>query len=88
MTLAQLYDAVTFPLYAELKSAHDSLDKTILVAYGLKPGVTDAEILAELFKRYEALTKADQLPLPVKKAARKRAAKKVPDQARTKGEKA
>ncbi len=40
-------------------------------------GATDTEILAELFKRYEALTKADQLPLPAKNATRKRAAKKT-----------
>ncbi len=36
----------------------------------------DAEILAELLRRHEGFTKADQLPLPAKKTTRKRAAKK------------
>ncbi len=37
----------------------------------------DAEILAGFSRRHEMFTKADQLPLPAKKAARKRAAKKT-----------
>jgi hypothetical protein len=74
-TLADLYDPLSMP--TDLLKAHKALDKAVLSAYGLPAGATDTEILAELFKRYEALTKADQLPLPAKKAARKRAAKKT-----------
>ncbi len=57
--------------------AHKALDKTVLSAYGLPAEASDTQILTELFKRYEALTKADQLPLPEKKKTRKRAAKKT-----------
>ncbi len=39
--------------------------------------IMDAEILAEMLRRQEVLTKADQLPLPEKKATRNRAAKKT-----------
>ncbi len=62
---------------ADLLKAHRDLDKEVLSLYGLPASATDSEILTELFKRYEALTKADQLPLPAKKTPRKRAAKKV-----------
>ncbi len=62
---------------AALLNAHREVDKAVLSLYGLPAGATDTQILAELFKRDEDLTKADQLPLPAKKAARKRAAKKV-----------
>ena len=73
-TLADLYDPMLMP--ADLLDAHKYLDKAVLSAYGLSENTDDAEILTELFKRYEALTTLDQLPLPAKKAARKRAAKK------------
>jgi len=46
-----------------------------LIAYGLAHGVTDAEILAELFKRYEALTTSDQLDLAREMSNRTRARK-------------
>lgn len=74
-TLADLYDPLSMP--SDLLKAHKTLDKAVLSAYGLPAGATDTQILAELFKRYEALTKADQLPLPEKKTIRKRAAKKT-----------
>jgi len=74
-SLADLYDPLAMPV--DLLKAHKALDKAVLSAYGLPAGATDTEILAELFKRYEALTKVDQLPLPAKKRARKRVAKKV-----------
>ncbi len=74
-SLADLYDPLSMP--PDLLKAHKSLDKAVLAAYGLAASATDTEILAELFKRYEALTKADQLPLPEKKTTRKRAAEKV-----------
>jgi hypothetical protein len=74
-SLANLYDPLSMP--PDLLKAHKALDKAVLSAYGLPAGATDTEILAELFKRYEALTKGDQLPLPAKKTVRKPAAKKV-----------
>ena len=45
--------------------------------YRLRSETMDAEILAELLKRHEVFTKARKLPLPEKKAPRKRAAKKT-----------
>ncbi len=74
-SLADLYDPLSMP--PDLLKAHKTLDKSVLSAYGLPAPATDTEILSELFKRYEALTKVDQLPLPEKKATRKRAAKKT-----------
>ncbi len=65
-TLADLYDPLSMPV--DLLRAHKSLDKAVLSAYGLPTGATDTEILTELFIRYEALSRADQLPLPAKKA--------------------
>jgi hypothetical protein len=40
---------------ANLVKAHQDLDKAVLMAYGLKPAATDAEVLGELFARYERL---------------------------------
>jgi hypothetical protein len=74
-SLADLYDPLSMP--SDLLKAHKALDKTVLSAYGLAGSATNTETLAELFKRYEALTKADQLPLPAKKTPRKRAVKKT-----------
>ncbi len=37
----------------------------------------DVEILAEMLRRHEVLTKADQLPLPKKKTPRQRIVKKT-----------
>jgi hypothetical protein len=39
----------------DLTMAHQDLDKAVLAAYGLKPVATDAEVLGELFSRYERL---------------------------------
>jgi len=52
-SLADLYDAVAMP--PDLAKAHEGLDRAVLMAYGLKPVATDAEVLGELFMRYEAL---------------------------------
>ncbi len=40
--------------------------------YRLTSETVDAEILAEMLRRHEVHTKFDELPLPVKKAVRKR----------------
>ena len=53
-SLADLYDPTAMP--ADLRKAHQQLDKAVLSAYGLKASATDEEILANLFQRYEDLT--------------------------------
>jgi hypothetical protein len=53
-SLADLYGPLSMP--ADLTRAHQDLDKAVLAAYGLKPVATDAEVLGELFRRYEELT--------------------------------
>jgi hypothetical protein len=52
-SLADLYGPLSMP--ADLTKAHQDLDKAVLTAYGLKPAATDAEVLGELFSRYEQL---------------------------------
>jgi hypothetical protein len=54
-SLADLYDPTVMP--ANLRKAHQQLDKVVLTAIGLKASATDEGILADLFKRYEALTR-------------------------------
>lgn len=54
-SLADLYDPTTMP--SELREAHQSLDKAVLSAFGLKTSASDEQILAELFRRYEDLTR-------------------------------
>jgi hypothetical protein len=52
-TLADLYDPLTMP--PELSRAHKALDKAVDVAYGKTSFATEAERVAFLFRRYEAL---------------------------------
>lgn len=54
-SLADLYDPLSMPV--NLRKAHQQLDKAVVSAFGLKASATDEEILAELFKRYEELTR-------------------------------
>jgi hypothetical protein len=54
-SLADLYDPNAMPV--NLRKAHQQLDKAVLAAFGLKSSATDEEILADLFKRYEELTR-------------------------------
>lgn len=54
-SLADLYDPMSMP--TSLRKAHQQLDKAVLSAFGLKASATDEEILADLFKRYEELTR-------------------------------
>ena len=50
-SLADLYDETTMP--SELRKAHKANDKAVMEAYGFKTDVSEAEIVAELFRRYE-----------------------------------
>lgn len=54
-SLDTLYDEMYMP--DELKAAHDANDKAVLEAYGLTENATESEIVTELFKRYDKLTK-------------------------------
>lgn len=60
-TLADLYDPDVMP--AELRKAHDKLDKAVDAAYGYKGGKDDAARVAFLFGLYQQLTSATA-PLP------------------------
>ena len=53
-SLADLYDEVTMPV--ELRRAHQENDKAVMEAYGFSPRLTEPEIVAELFRLYQALT--------------------------------
>ena len=54
-SLADLYDELTMP--ADLRKAHTENDHAVMEAYGFSPKMTEDEIVAELFKMYEKLTK-------------------------------
>ena len=43
----------------ELRKAHQENDRAVMQAYGLNPKMTESEIVAELFKIYERLTKGE-----------------------------
>ncbi len=49
-----MYDETLMP--PELRKAHRENDKAVTTAYGFDPKMTEAEIVAELFKMYEKLT--------------------------------
>jgi len=53
-TLADLYDPPAMP--SDLLKAHQSLDRAVDAAYGKKAFKSDAERVAFLFERYQALT--------------------------------
>ena len=53
-SLADLYDELTMP--AELRRAHRANDAAVLEAYGFPKDATESEIVARLFKMYQALT--------------------------------
>ena len=55
-TLADLYDETFMPL--DLRRAHRENDKAVMAAYGFKPGMSESEVVAELFRLYENLTKS------------------------------
>ena len=53
-SLADLYDDLTMPL--ELRKAHRANDAAVMEAYGFRKDMTEPELVAELFKLYQALT--------------------------------
>ena len=54
-SLADLYDPLTMP--PELRKAHAANDAAVMESYGFEKTMSEAEVVAELFKRYAALTK-------------------------------
>ena len=52
-SLADLYDTTAMP--QELRRAHRANDKAVLAAYGLAPDRAEADIVAALMARYQAL---------------------------------
>ena len=54
-SLADLYDEVTMP--PELRRAHQENDRAVMAAYGFSTKMTESECVAELFERYQELTK-------------------------------
>ncbi len=67
-TLADLYDPLTMP--AELVKAHQSLDKAVDAAYGVRGFESEAKRVAFLFERYQQL--AAPLVASTQKPAKKR----------------
>lgn len=65
-TLADLYDPLTMP--PELVHAHQRLDRAVDAAYGKKSFASEAERVAFLFERYQALTSL----LPVARTGKSR----------------
>ena len=69
-SLADLYDPRSMP--KDLVDAHNSLDRLVLSAYGLKSDATESDILANLFARYVELTADLLTELPAKKTRKKK----------------
>lgn len=71
-SLADLYDPLTMP--ADLRKAHDALDRAVDAAYGYKGEPDDASRTAFLFKLYKELTAPlapDAKPAKAKRASQK-----------------
>ena len=57
-SLADLYDELTMPV--ELRKAHQDNDRAVMQAYGFNvKTMTESQCVAELFKLYQELTKAE-----------------------------
>ena len=54
-SLADLYDEAAMPI--ELRKAHQDNDRAVMAAYGFDPKLDESQIVAELFKMYQELTK-------------------------------
>jgi hypothetical protein len=64
-SLAVLYDRDAMP--AELRKAHEALDKAVLNAYGLKSNVSDVGILEKLFGLYSSVVNGLLAEVPGKR---------------------
>lgn len=69
---ADLYNSLTMP--EDLLKAHIANDKAVMKAYGFKASISEAEIVAELFKRYEAKLKELAVAEEAEKAEKKKQA--------------
>ena len=69
-SLADLYDPRSMP--KDLVDAHNTLDRLVHSAYGLKGEPTEADILANLFARYAELTGDLLTKLPAKNTRKKK----------------
>ena len=58
-SLADLYDETTMP--PDLRKAHEANDIAVMQAYGFKPKMKEAEIVAEFFKMYGKLLQRPDL---------------------------
>ena len=81
-SLADLYDETTMP--PELIKAHRENDRAVMKAYGFKPSMTEAEIVAELLKRYQA--RVEELEKEEAEAKAKAKAEKQAEKERKKAE--
>ncbi|HNH52285.1 MAG TPA: class I SAM-dependent DNA methyltransferase, partial [Nitrosomonas sp.] len=70
-TLADLYDPLAMP--PELVRAHQTLDRAVDAAYGKKSFASEAERVAFLFERYQAIMST--LPIVSAKKGRKKRGK-------------
>ena len=52
-SLADLYDPLAMP--QELRKAHAANDRAVMKAYGFAPGMTEADIVAALMKKYQEI---------------------------------
>ena len=68
-SLADLYDPRSMP--KPLVDAHNTLDRLVLAAYSLKSDATEADVLSELFMRYQRLTAELLTELTAQKPARR-----------------
>ena len=57
MCLADLYNPNKMP--DDLKAAHEANDRAVMDAYGFAYDMTEPEIVAELMKMYQELTKGE-----------------------------
>lgn len=57
-SLADLYDPLSMP--NDLLKAHQKLDTAVLSLYGLSSEITEADLVAELFNRYEKLLEKEK----------------------------
>ncbi|MFC6619764.1 type IIL restriction-modification enzyme MmeI [Deinococcus radiophilus] len=69
-TLAQMYDPNLMP--ADLRKAHNQLDRAVEALYGLKAGSTEAQRLSKLLELYQELVPTLESQTQSKKVRRKK----------------